>query len=155
MPTYACKFAISPCTCSGCWESDIYCSLALQACPLPCTFIAYWACTHVSLCCTFIADRESNICVVGAVQVATLGSKTIDWGLMITGVPFILITRAANIFPLSYLANQRRALPLPFKLQVIPHPPQVSHDLSRTSLGNTSLLFHALFDILNTCVARL
>jgi hypothetical protein len=62
-----------------------------------------------------------DVRVLDVMQVATLGSKTIDWGLMITGVPFILITRAANIFPLSYLANQRRALPLPFKLQVISH----------------------------------
>jgi hypothetical protein len=64
-----------------------------------------------------------HVCVLDVIQVATLGSKTIDWGLMITGVPFILITRAANIFPLSYLANQRRALPLPFKLQVRSHIP--------------------------------
>ena len=53
-----------------------------------------------------------------AVQVATLGSKTWDWGLVLTGLPLCVATRAANIFPLSRLANLRRKLPLPHNLQV-------------------------------------
>lgn len=52
------------------------------------------------------------------VQVATLGSKTWDWGLLLTGLPLCVATRAANIFPLSRLANLRRKLPLPRNLQV-------------------------------------
>lgn len=51
-------------------------------------------------------------------QVATLGSKTWDWGLVLTGLPLCVATRAANIFPLSRLANLRRKLPLPHNLQV-------------------------------------
>jgi sodium/hydrogen exchanger 8 len=50
--------------------------------------------------------------------VATLGSMTWDWGLLLTGLPLCLATRAANIFPLSRLANMRRRLPLPINLQV-------------------------------------
>jgi hypothetical protein len=50
-------------------------------------------------------------------QVITLGSKTWDWGLMLTGLPLCLATRAANIFPLSRLANLRRKLPLSINLQ--------------------------------------
>ncbi|KAK9915576.1 hypothetical protein WJX75_001018 [Coccomyxa subellipsoidea] len=50
-------------------------------------------------------------------QVATLGSMTWDWGLLLTGLPLCLATRAANIFPLSRLANMRRKLPLPINLQ--------------------------------------
>ena len=53
-----------------------------------------------------------------AAQVATLGSKTWDWGLVLTGLPLCVATRAANIFPLSRLANLRRKLPLPHNLQV-------------------------------------
>ena len=49
---------------------------------------------------------------------ATLGSKTWDWGLVLTGLPLCVATRAANIFPLSRLANLRRKLPLPHNLQV-------------------------------------
>ncbi len=52
------------------------------------------------------------------VQVATLGYKTWDWGLVLTGLPLCVVTRAANIFPLSRLANLRRKLPLPHNLQV-------------------------------------
>lgn len=51
-------------------------------------------------------------------QVVTLGSKTWDWGLLLTGLPLCLATRAANIFPLSRLANTRRKLPLSINLQV-------------------------------------
>ncbi len=51
-------------------------------------------------------------------QVAQLGSKTWDWGLLLTGLPLCMATRAANIFPLSRLANLRRKLPLPHNLQV-------------------------------------
>lgn len=47
---------------------------------------------------------------------------TWDWGLLLTGLPLCLITRAANIFPLSRLANLRRKLPLPMNLQVLPLP---------------------------------
>lgn len=54
-----------------------------------------------------------NVCVqslpffekAAAVQVARLGSSTLDWGLLITGIPLCLLARAANIFPLSQLAN--------------------------------------------------
>ena len=52
---------------------------------------------------------------------ATLGSKTWDWGLLLTGLPLCVATRAANIFPLSHLANLRRKLPLPRNLQVGSH----------------------------------
>jgi CPA1 family monovalent cation:H+ antiporter/sodium/hydrogen exchanger 8 len=50
--------------------------------------------------------------------VVTLGSKTWDWGLLLSGLPLCLATRAANIFPLSRLANLRRKLPLSLNLQV-------------------------------------
>lgn len=56
-----------------------------------------------------------ELCVGG--QVATLGSMTWDWGLLVTGLPLCLATRAANIFPLSKAANLRRKLPLPQNLQ--------------------------------------
>ena len=55
---------------------------------------------------------------LGPMQVAQLGSKTWDWGLLLTGLPLCMVTRAANIFPLSRLANLRRKLPLPHNLQV-------------------------------------
>ena len=41
---------------------------------------------------------------------AQLGSATVDWGLLITGIPLCLIARAANIFPLAQLANWRKHL---------------------------------------------
>ena len=43
---------------------------------------------------------------------------TWDVGLLLTGLPLCLATRAANIFPLSRVANQYRKLPLPLNLQV-------------------------------------
>ncbi|KAK9818672.1 hypothetical protein WJX74_002819 [Apatococcus lobatus] len=53
-------------------------------------------------------------------QVATLSEKQVDAGLLITGVPLVLLARAANIFPLSYLLNMKgRRLPLPYNLQTI------------------------------------
>lgn len=58
---------------------------------------------------------------------------TWDWGLLLTGLPLCLITRAANIFPLSRLANLRRKLPLPMNLQV---PPQ--HTLLFTWIAGAS-----------------
>jgi hypothetical protein len=41
-----------------------------------------------------------------------------DVGLLLTGLPLCLATRAANIFPLSRVANLHRKLPLPLNLQV-------------------------------------
>ena len=41
-----------------------------------------------------------------------------DVGLLLTGLPLCLATRAANIFPLSRVANMHRKLPLPVNLQV-------------------------------------
>lgn len=43
---------------------------------------------------------------------------TWDAGLLLTGLPLCLATRAANIFPLSRVANKYRKLPLPLNLQV-------------------------------------
>ena len=45
---------------------------------------------------------------------------TWDAGLLLTGLPLCLATRAANIFPLSRVANKYRKLPLPLNLQVRP-----------------------------------
>ena len=67
------------------------------------------------------------------VQVATLGSKTWDWGLLLTGLPLCVATRAANIFPLSRLANLRRKLPLPHNLQVDTLPLISGHAPGRLS----------------------
>ena len=38
---------------------------------------------------------------------ATLSEKQVDAGLLVTGVPLVLLARAANIFPLSYLLNMK------------------------------------------------
>ena len=59
---------------------------------------------------------------------------TWDWGLLLTGLPLCLLTRAANIFPLSRLANLRRKLPLPMNLQV-PCPSEVSFSHSSRGPG--------------------
>lgn len=42
---------------------------------------------------------------------ATLSEKQVDTGLLITGVPLVLLARAANIFPLSYLLNMKGESP--------------------------------------------
>ena len=67
-------------------------------------------------------------------QVAQLGSKTWDWGLLLTGLPLCMATRAANIFPLSRLANLRRKLPLPHNLQVGGASGIVAHKKPRPAL---------------------
>ena len=65
-----------------------------------------------------IATGIAKLSWLRQLQVAQLGSKTWDWGLLLTGLPLCMATRAANIFPLSRLANLRRKLPLPHNLQV-------------------------------------
>ena len=64
------------------------------------------------------ASKLFQLAWLRPMQVAQLGSKTWDWGLLLTGLPLCMATRAANIFPLSRLANLRRRLPLPHNLQV-------------------------------------
>ncbi|KAL3155429.1 hypothetical protein ABBQ38_010986 [Trebouxia sp. C0009 RCD-2024] len=43
--------------------------------------------------------------------------KGMDVGLLLTGVPLVLLSRAVNIYPLAYLVNKGRRLPLPRNLQ--------------------------------------
>lgn len=42
----------------------------------------------------------------------------VDWGLLLSGIPLCLLSRAANIFPLARLANMARRVKVPFNLQV-------------------------------------
>ena len=46
----------------------------------------------------------------GALQVATLHKKGIDWGLLLTGLPLLILSRAANIFPVAYGVNLGQCL---------------------------------------------
>lgn len=57
-------------------------------------------------------------------QVSTF-DHVIDWGLLLSGIPLCLLSRAANIFPLAYLANLGRELKIPRNIQVTiqPHDP--------------------------------
>ncbi len=38
-----------------------------------------------------------------------LSEKQVDAGFLVTGIPLVLLARAANIFPLSYLLNKKGA----------------------------------------------
>lgn len=49
-------------------------------------------------------------------QVAAI-RQGMDLGLMLTGVPLVVLSRALNIYPLAYLVNRGRRLPLPINLQ--------------------------------------
>lgn len=49
-------------------------------------------------------------------QVANI-RQGMDLGLMLTGVPLVVASRALNIYPLAYLVNKGRKLPLPINLQ--------------------------------------
>ena len=42
---------------------------------------------------------------VTCLQVAMLHKKGIDWGLLLSGLPLLVLSRAANIFPVAYVAN--------------------------------------------------
>ena len=44
-------------------------------------------------------------------QVAVLGQKSIDWGMLLTGLPLLILSRAANIFPVAYCVNLGERLP--------------------------------------------
>ena len=46
-------------------------------------------------------------------QVPSIFTRTVDWGLLLTVVPLCVASRAAAVFPLAKAANARRALPLP------------------------------------------
>ena len=46
-------------------------------------------------------------------QVPSIFTRTVDWGLLVTVVPLCVASRAAAVFPLARAANSRRALPLP------------------------------------------
>jgi NhaP-type Na+/H+ or K+/H+ antiporter len=50
------------------------------------------------------------------VQVLTF-DHIVDWGLLVSGIPLCLLSRAANIFPLSRLANLGRQVKVPLNLQ--------------------------------------
>ncbi|KAK9809257.1 hypothetical protein WJX72_012251 [[Myrmecia] bisecta] len=52
-------------------------------------------------------------------QVATLGHKQVDLGLLLMGLPLVILARAAGIFPLSWFINKGRKLPLPYNLQTV------------------------------------
>ena len=39
-------------------------------------------------------------------QAATLGTNVLDWGLLISGVPLVIASRAANIFPVAAVVNK-------------------------------------------------
>ena len=46
-------------------------------------------------------------------QVPSIFTRTVDWGLLLTVVPLCVASRAAAVLPLAKAANARRALPLP------------------------------------------
>ena len=46
-------------------------------------------------------------------QVPSIFTRTVDWGLLLTVVPLCVASRAAAVLPLARAANARRALPLP------------------------------------------
>lgn len=46
-------------------------------------------------------------------QVPSIFTRTVDWGLLLTVVPLCVASRAAAVLPLAKAANSRRALPLP------------------------------------------
>lgn len=52
------------------------------------------------------------------IQVATM-HHTFDAGLLLSGIPLCLLSRALNIFPLAALINVGRKYPLPLNLQVV------------------------------------
>jgi hypothetical protein len=41
-----------------------------------------------------------------------------DWGLLLSGIPLCLISRAANVFPLARLVNTKRRHKITFNMQV-------------------------------------
>lgn len=43
----------------------------------------------------------------------------LDPGLLLSAIPFCLISRALNIFPLAHLANKRRVVKIPMKMQMM------------------------------------
>ncbi|GMH41763.1 hypothetical protein BSKO_09673 [Bryopsis sp. KO-2023] len=52
-------------------------------------------------------------------QVALIKRSSVDIGLIVSGIPLCIVARAANIFPLAYLANRFRRFPIPFRVQTM------------------------------------
>lgn len=60
---------------------------------------------------------HGEICVEP--QVALIKMTSVDLGLLLSGIPLCLLSRAANVFPLAYLLNKYRRFPIPFRVQTM------------------------------------
>jgi len=52
-------------------------------------------------------------------QVALIEYSSVDFGIVISGIPLCLLSRAANIFPLAHLANKFRSFPISYAVQAM------------------------------------
>lgn len=66
--------------------------------------------------CSFLS--ETFVFAYLGMQVAINGHR-IDWGLILSSVPLMLVSRAINIFPLANLANYFRRYPIPKNVQTM------------------------------------
>lgn len=42
-----------------------------------------------------------------------------DYGLLLSSVPLCIVARACNVFPLAYLSNLKRTVPIPPRVQMM------------------------------------
>eukprot|EP00803_Ostreobium_quekettii_P006541 evm.model.scf_746.3 EVM.evm.TU.scf_746.3 scf_746:56609-64971(+) len=62
---------------------------------------------------------ETGVFLYLGLQVALLEKKKLDAGLILSGMPLIILSRAANIFLLTKIVNRFRAFRIPFPIQVV------------------------------------